>query len=220
MHQGCKLLVAHSQMRPNVVCGLPEIKNWSPTWRLESKAKWSIICISYTYMWIYEQCSKLVQVIIYISLQYGQQKCWQRALRRKIRRQLVFCILTVSAFLDLKINSISLWARRFSCGLLKYLIKEPTWPLQNFTKLHPCASLLFFPGPVAEVDEVIDFDDDDDFGQSEEKTETEKSTIETGTWCLLFAVVTFIVACLGFNCLISLKLNPFKVSHGNSRLKA
>ena len=38
--QGCKLLVAHSPMRLNVVCGLPEIKNWSPTWRLESRGKW------------------------------------------------------------------------------------------------------------------------------------------------------------------------------------
>ena len=37
--QGCKLLVAHSPMRPNVVCGLQEIKNWSPTWRLEPGGK-------------------------------------------------------------------------------------------------------------------------------------------------------------------------------------
>ena len=37
--QGCKLPLAHSPMRPNVVCGLPEIKNWSPTWRQESRCE-------------------------------------------------------------------------------------------------------------------------------------------------------------------------------------
>ena len=37
--QGCKLPLAHSPMRPYVVCGLPEIKNWSPTWRLESRGE-------------------------------------------------------------------------------------------------------------------------------------------------------------------------------------
>ena len=34
--------------------------------------------------------------------------------------------------------NISLWALRFSCGLLKFLVQGPTWPLENFTKLHPC----------------------------------------------------------------------------------
>ena len=37
--QGCKLPLAHSPMRPNVVCGLPEIKNWSPTWRPETRGE-------------------------------------------------------------------------------------------------------------------------------------------------------------------------------------
>ena len=27
VYQGCKLLVAHSPMRPNITCGLPEIEN-------------------------------------------------------------------------------------------------------------------------------------------------------------------------------------------------
>ena len=37
--QGCKLPLAHSPMRPNVACGLPEIKNWSPTCQLESRGE-------------------------------------------------------------------------------------------------------------------------------------------------------------------------------------
>ena len=32
----------------------------------------------------------------------------------------------------------SLWARRFSCGPLKFLFWGPAWPLENLTKLHPC----------------------------------------------------------------------------------
>ena len=36
--QGCRLPLAHSPMRPNLVCGQPEIKNRSPTWRLESRS--------------------------------------------------------------------------------------------------------------------------------------------------------------------------------------
>ena len=36
------------------------------------------------------------------------------------------------------VNLISLWAPKFSRGLLKVLFQGPTWPLENFTKLHPC----------------------------------------------------------------------------------
>ena len=37
-----------------------------------------------------------------------------------------------------EINLISMWARRFYSGLLNFLFPGPTWPLENFTKLHPC----------------------------------------------------------------------------------
>ena len=33
---------------------------------------------------------------------------------------------------------ISLWARKFSCGLLKIFVQGPTWPVENFIKLDPC----------------------------------------------------------------------------------
>ena len=35
------------------------------------------------------------------------------------------------------ISSCSLWAHRFSCGLIKFLLQGPTWPLEKFMKLHP-----------------------------------------------------------------------------------
>ena len=48
-------------------------------------------------------------------------------------------ILTVTNL----ISPCSLWARRFSCVLLKFLFQGPTWPLEKFTKLHPCVDWQF-----------------------------------------------------------------------------
>ena len=48
---------------------------------------------------------------------------------------IMFCPFS---FLFSSTNLISLWAHWFPCGLLKFLVQGPTWPLENFTKLHPC----------------------------------------------------------------------------------
>ena len=50
---------------------------------------------------------------------------------------IMFCAFS---FIFPSINLISLWAHRFSCGLLKFLVQGLTWPLENFTKLHPCCN--------------------------------------------------------------------------------
>ena len=50
----------------------------------------------------------------------------------------IYIMFCAFSFIFSSINLISLWAHRFSCGLLKLLVQGPTWPLEYFTKLHPC----------------------------------------------------------------------------------